>query len=336
MKEALFYEKIEDGKVRCHLCGHNCLIKDDGIGVCKVRKNQEGVLYSLVYGKLISANVDPIEKKPLFHFLPGSRSFSIATVGCNFRCNHCQNYSISQLPDREPRFDMSYTPPEKVVNLANDYDCRSIAHTYTEPTVFYEYAYDVARPSRKEDIKNLFVTNGYMTAEVLKHSQPYIHAANVDLKSFKEETYKKICGARLKPVLESISLMKELGMWVEVTTLVIPTINDSEEELDQIAEFIASVDVDVPWHVSRFHPDFKMTNLPATPVKTLQRAREIGFEKGLRYVYSGNVPGDEGENTYCYNCNQLLIGRIGFQLIDYNIKKGQCPKCDASIAGIWE
>lgn len=336
MKEALFYEKLDENKVRCHLCSHNCLIKDDSIGVCRVRKNKEGVLYSLVYGKLISANVDPIEKKPLFHFLPGSRSFSIATVGCNFRCQHCQNYTISQLPDREPQLDTPYTHPEKVVSLASQYDCRSIAHTYTEPTIFYEYAYDVARQCEKEDIKNLFVTNGYMTAEVLKHSQPHIQAANVDLKAFKEETYKKICGARLKPVLESISLMKELGMWIEVTTLVIPTINDSEEELNQIAEFVASVDVDIPWHVSRFHPHFKMRNLPATPVKTLRRAREIGFEKGLHYVYSGNVPGDEGENTYCYNCHQLLIGRVGYQLIDYNIKNGHCPNCNSPIAGVWD
>jgi len=230
---------------------------------------------------------------------------------------------------------MPYTPPEKVLSLASQYDCRSIAHTYTEPTIFYEYAYDVARPSEKEGIKNLFVTNGYMTAEVLKHSQPYIQAANVDLKAFKEETYKRICGARLKPVLENIRLMKELGMWVEVTTLVIPTINDSEEELKQIAEFIASVDGDIPWHVSRFHPDFKMHNLRPTPVETLCRAREIGFEKGLHYVYSGNVPGDEGENTYCYNCNQLLIARVGFQLMEYNIKNRHCPKCNAPIAGVW-
>ncbi len=336
MYEALFYEKLDDDKIRCSLCNHKCIIKDGNIGVCKVRKNQKGVLYTLVYGRLISANVDPIEKKPLFHFLPGSWSFSIATPGCNFHCKHCQNYSISQLPNEEPHFKLPKTAPDRVVNLARQNDCLSISHTYTEPTIFYEYAYDVAKLCEKDNIKNIFVTNGYMTAEVLKHSQPYLHAANVDLKAFKNETYKKICGAQLNPVLESIRLMKDLGMWVEVTTLVIPTINDSDEELKEIADFIVSVDENIPWHISRFHPTYNMTDLPPTPVETLHRAREIGFEKGLKYVYSGNVPGDEGENTYCPNCKTLVIGRFGFQITKNVLRDGCCPKCNTDIAGIWK
>jgi pyruvate formate lyase activating enzyme len=336
MHEALFYEKLDESKVKCSLCSHKCVIKDGAVGVCKVRKNKKGVLYSLVYGRLISANVDPIEKKPLFHFLPGSWSFSIATPGCNFRCQHCQNYSISQLPDGEPHFNLSETAPERVVTLTRQNGCLSISHTYTEPTIFYEYAYDVAKLSSKDNIKNVFVTNGYMTAEVLKHSQPYLHAANVDLKAFKSETYKKICGARLEPVLESIRLMKELGMWVEVTTLVIPTINDSDEELTKIAEFLVSVDVNIPWHISRFHPTYNMTDLPPTPVQTLHRAREIGLGKGLKFVYSGNVPGDEGENTYCPRCKTLIIGRFGFQITKNDLRNGRCPKCAADIAGIWK
>ena len=336
MKEALFYEKLKGKKVRCFLCRHNCLIEEGKRGVCGVRENKGGVLYSLVYGKILSANPDPIEKKPLFHLLPGSFSFSIATAGCNFHCLHCQNYTISQLPRETGEVGTEReVPPEKVVSMAMEYNCATIAHTYTEPTIFFEYAYDVAKLGKEKGIRSIFVTNGYIGEEALRYIAPYLAGANVDLKGFREETYKKIYGGRLSPVLDNIKLMKELGIWVEVTTLVIPTINDSEGELRDIANFIAEVGTDIPWHISRFHPDYKLTNLPPTPRATIDRAREIGKEAGLRYVYSGNIPGDKGENTYCYQCGAILIRRFGFQIIENRLKEGRCPECGAEIDGVW-
>ena len=335
MKEALLYEKLDAEKVRCYLCHHRCLIHPSKSGICKVRENREGMLYSLVYGHPISANVDPIEKKPLFHFLPGTSSFSIATVGCNFSCGHCQNYSISQ-PAAEDIGDGREIPAERIVALAKNYGCQTISYTYTEPTIFFEYAYDAAKIATPEGLRNIFVTNAYMTEEALLTIKSYLHAANTDLKSFSNQTYLKICGAKLNLVLESIKLMKEMGMWVEVTTLVIPTINDSPEELTEIADFIVSVGKDIPWHISRFYPHYKMTSLPPTPVETLHRAREIGLSRGLRYVYSGNVPGDVGEKTYCYQCGELLIDRYGYQILNNIIQDGKCPKCQAIIDGVWD
>lgn len=299
-----------------------------------MRENREGVLYSLVYGQPISANVDPIEKKPLFHFLPGTSSFSIATVGCNFTCGHCQNYSISH-PAEEEIGNGREVPAERIVALAKNYGCQTISYTYTEPTIFFEYAYDAAEMATSEGLKNIFVTNGYMTGEALQTIKPYLHATNTDLKSFSNHTYLKICGAKLSPVLESIRLMKEMGMWVEVTTLIIPTINDSPEELTEIADFLVSVKKDIPWHISRFYPHYKMTSIPPTPVETLHRAREIGLSRGLKYVYSGNVPGDEGEKTNCYQCGELLIDRYGYRILKNIIKDGRCPKCRAVIDGVW-
>ena len=335
MKEARFYEKLDDERVRCNLCNHQCLIHPSKRGICKVRMNREGVLYSLVYGHPISANVDPIEKKPLFHFMPGTSTFSIATVGCNFTCGHCQNYSISQ-PAEEDIGNGREVSAEKIVALTRNYHCQSISYTYTEPTIFFEYAYDTAEIATSEGLKNIFVTNGYMTREALLAIKPYLHAANTDLKSFNDQTYLKICGAKLNPVLENIKLMKEMGIWVEVTTLVIPTINDSPEELTKIADFIVSVGKEIPWHISRFYPHYQMTSLPHTPVATLHKAREIGLSRGLRYVYSGNVPGDKGEKTYCYQCKELLIDRYGYQILHNIIKNGKCPECGAIIDGVWD
>jgi len=334
MKEALLYEKLDDEKVRCNLCHHRCLIHPSKRGICRVRENRGGVLYSLVYGHPVSANVDPIEKKPLFHFLPGTSTFSIATVGCNFTCGHCQNCSISQ-PSEDDIGTGQEVPEERIVALAKNYGCQSISYTYTEPTIFFEYAYDSAKIATSDGLKNIFVTNGYMTREALQTINPHLHAANIDLKSFNNQSYLKICGAKLNPVLESIELMKEMGIWVEVTTLIIPTINDSSEELTEIADFIVSVGKDIPWHISRFYPHYKMTDLPPTPVETLHRAREIGLSRGLRYVYSGNVPGDEGEKTYCYQCKELLIDRYGYQILKNITKDGKCPKCGAVIDGVW-
>lgn len=335
MKEARFYEKLEDERVRCNLCNHQCLIHPSKRGICKVRVNREGVLYSLVYGHPISANVDPIEKKPLFHFMPGTSTFSIATVGCNFTCGHCQNYSISQ-PAEEDIGNGREVSAGKIVALTKNYRCQSISYTYTEPTIFFEYAYDTAEMATSEGLRNIFVTNGYMSKEALLAIKPYLHAANTDLKNFNNQTYLEICGAKLNPVLENIKLMKEMGIWVEVTTLVIPTINDSPEELTKIADFIVSVGKEIPWHISRFYPHYRMTSLPPTPVKTLHKAREIGLSRGLRYVYSGNVPGDEGEKTYCYQCKELLIDRYGYQILHNIIKNGKCPECGAIIDGVWD
>jgi len=336
MKEAMFYEKLDNNLVNCNLCSHRCRkIADSKRGICGVRENRDGILYSLVYGKAVARSVDPIEKKPLFNFLPGSRAYSIATVGCNFRCDNCQNYDISQLPKVRSTIVGEDVPPEEVILAAKLSNCESIAYTYTEPTIFFEYALDIAKMATNEGIKNVFVTNGYITPEALKEIAPYLDAANIDLKSFSDEFYRKNCGARLQPVLDSIKLYKSLGIWIELTTLIIPTLNDSEEELRKIAEFIKEVGEDIPWHITQFHPTYKLIDKPVTPVTTLRRARQIGLEAGLRYVYEGNVPGENGENTYCHKCQKLLIRRLGYQIIENKIKNSACPYCGAKIDGAY-
>jgi pyruvate formate lyase activating enzyme len=335
MKEAMLYSPLEEGKVKCHLCSHRCVISPSQRGVCGVRENREGKLFSLVYGRVISMNVDPIEKKPLFHFLPGSTSFSIATPGCNFRCLQCQNHEISQMPVDEKIINGSVVPPSKIVSLAKENRCRSISYTYTEPTIYFEYAYETAALASQEGIKNIFVTNGYMTEEALKTIQPYLDGANVDLKSYQEKFYKEVCGARLKPVLESLKLMKALGIWVEITTLIIPTLNDSERELEEIAQFILSLGAEVPWHLSAFYPTYKLINLPRTPAATLHRAREIGLKTGLRYVYCGNIPGQGGEDTFCPHCGRNVIERMGFRVVKNDVAGGECRHCHAKIDGVW-
>ena len=334
MKEAMFFEKLDDKRVKCNLCRHHCVIEDGKKGICRVRENHGGVLYSLVYRKLISENIDPIEKKPLYHFYPGTTSFSVATVGCNFRCLNCQNYEISQLPKGIGQIVGRDVAPEKIVEDALSHSCKSIAYTYTEPTIFFEYAYEIAKIATQKSLKNVFVTNGYTTREALTTIKPFLHAANVDLKSFSDETYKKLCGARLENVLDCIRSYKEMGIWIEITTLVIPEINDSESELRQIAEFIKSVGPEIPWHVSRFYPRYRLIEKPPTPVDTLRIAREIGLEVGLRYVYEGNVPGEGGENTYCYKCKKVLIKRYGYQIIENNIVNLRCPGCNTTFDGI--
>lgn len=336
MKEAMMYEKLVSGDVKCHLCCHNCLIRNDKRGLCAVRENQDGILYSVVYGKVISMNVDPIEKKPLFHVLPNTTSLSIATVGCNFRCKHCQNYEISQYPHEEkftiPGRDMT---PEDIVNAAVEHGCKSISYTYTEPTIFFEFAYDCAQLARTKGIRNVFVSNGYTGPEAARLIAPFLDANNIDLKG-SDTFYRNICGARLQPVQETIRLMKELGVWVEVTTLIIPELNDSEKDLTNIAEFIASVDPAIPWHVSQFHPTYKLMDKPRTPVATLRKAREIGFKGGLKYVYEGNVPGEGGENTYCPSCRKLLIKRFGYSILENHLRGKSCNACNTPIEGIWQ
>jgi len=334
MKEAMFYTLEGDSHVRCGLCRFRCLISDGARGNCGVRENRGGTLYSLVYGKLCAEHVDPIEKKPLFHVMPGSKSYSIATEGCNFHCRHCQNYSISQVERSAPIRGREQTP-QGVVQLAMDNNCDSISYTYTEPTIFYEFAYDTARLAREAGLKNIFVTNGYISREALATIAPFLDAANIDLKGFSEEFYRDTVHARLSEVLDSIIEYHKQGIWLELTTLIIPGLNDSDSELQGLAEFIATnLGVDTPWHVTQFYPTHKLTDRPRTPVETLRRAREIGIAAGLHYVYEGNVPGEGGENTYCPSCSALLIKRYGYAIETNRISSGTCPDCNAAITGI--
>jgi pyruvate formate lyase activating enzyme len=336
MKEAMLYEKLDGKRVKCNLCAHRCLISPGKRGICAVRENREGTLYSLVYGKVISLNIDPIEKKPLFHFLPGSRSLSLATVGCNFRCEHCQNYTISQFPRERPDVAIpgEEMTPEEVVQAALRQGCESISYTYTEPTIFMEFAYDCARLARGRGVRNVFVSNGFMTPESARLIAPHLDGNNIDLKGG-GDFYKKICHGRVEPVRETIRLMKEHGVWVEVTTLIIPGLNDSEEVLREIIDFIASVDPSIPWHVTQFYPTYKLLDRPRTPVSTLRRAREMGMRSGLKYVYEGNVPGEGGENTYCPRCGEALVKRFGVSLVENRMKGGSCPSCGLPLEGVW-
>jgi pyruvate formate lyase activating enzyme len=333
-KEALLYEKLSDNKVRCHLCAHRCLIFNDRKGICQVRENRGGTLYTLVYGRTISQNVDPVEKKPLFHFYPGSATYSIATPGCNARCRWCQNWEIAQMPRDRHLILGREASSEQIVANAQRTGCRSLAYTYTEPTIFFEYAYDTARLAHAVGLANIFVTNGYMTPEMLDTFQPYLDAANVDLKAFRDETYRRYVGVRLQPVLDSLKRMKELGIWLEVTTLVIPGINDDPAELRDTAQFVCSeLGPETPWHLSRFFPAYKMTDVPPTPTATLQRAQEIGLEAGLHYVYLGNVP--TKEDTLCHYCGQLLIRRAGYKILENHVQSnGHCPACGRPMEGI--
>jgi pyruvate formate lyase activating enzyme len=333
-KEAMFWERMEGNRGRCHLCAHECRIAESNFGVCGVRQNVQGLLHTMVYGQLIAANIDPIEKKPLYHFLPGSTSYSIATIGCNFKCGFCQNWQISQASIKEgDAVPGQQATPEQIVETAKKSGCRSISYTYTEPTIYFEYAYDTARLAKQAGLYNVFVTNGYMTRLALETIKPYLDAANVDLKSFRDESYKNMCKARLQPVLETIAAMKELGIWLEVTTLVIPGENDSDEELGQIAAFLARIDGDIPWHVSQFHPDYQFDDHGVTPVETLKRAKDIGRRAGLQYVYLGNVR--EGTDTNCPRCRELIVERRYMGLNKLNLNHGRCPTCGATISGVW-
>jgi pyruvate formate lyase activating enzyme len=335
MKEALLYEKIEGLSVHCFLCNHHCRIKESESGFCGVRHNTDGQLFTGAYGELVAANIDPVEKKPLYHFLPGSRTFSIATAGCNFHCGFCQNWEISQALNRKNAglSKMKILPGEIVDNAIKQH-CRSISYTYTEPTIFYEYALDTAMHAKEDNLYNIMVTNGYMTLEALRMIAPYIDACNVDLKSYNDNFYFKTCHGHLKPVLNSIHEMKNLGIWVEITTLIIPDQNDSEKELIDIASFIVDLDSNIPWHVSRFHPDYHFMNSKATPLNTLDIAYYIGKKAGLKYIYKGNVLGNVTE-TICPKCGESLIRRNGF-FVDMNrVQDSSCPSCGQVVAGVF-
>lgn len=333
--EALLYDQLTEKKVKCSLCAHRCSIKEGRRGICRVRENKDGKLYTLVQNRPCSFAIDPIEKKPLFHFIPGSKTFSLCTVGCNFKCLHCQNAGISQYPSlNKDTIVGNDTTPADVIHAAEGGGCRTISYTYTEPTVYMEFALECAVEAHRKGFKNVFVSNGYMTPESAEMIAPYLDGNNIDLKG-DNEFYKKVCGARVEPVLETIKLMKERGVWVEITTLIIPGYNDSERVLNGIIDFILSVDNSIPWHVTRFHPTHKLIKAESTPLETLQLARNTGMKKGLKFVYEGNTRAGSGESTYCYECNSLLIERAGFSIYNNRLKDGKCPECKAFIEGVW-
>jgi pyruvate formate lyase activating enzyme len=332
MKAVLFERKGEN--IRCLACNHYCLISEGRRGICGVRENQKGSLKLLVYGKAVASHVDPIEKKPLYHFLPGTKAFSVGTVGCNFSCDFCQNYGISQSP-KGGEVEGEELPPERIVEICLGGDIPTIAYTYNEPAIFFEYAYDTAKLAKEKGIKNVFVSNGFESKEAMEMIKPYLDGINIDLKSFSPDFYRKVCKARIEPVLENIRKVHQEGVWLEVTTLVITGRNDSDKELREIAEFIASVNKSIPWHVSRFHPDYKMLDTAATSHETLAKAYEIGKEAGLKYVYVGNIPDSRREATHCPKCEKMLITREGF-LIDKNkLRNGKCD-CGEEIEGVWK
>ncbi len=337
MKEAQFYKKLAEKRVQCQACNHYCQIMPGNRGICAVRENRDGKLYSLVYGKIVAKNVDPIEKKPLFHFLPGTKSLSIATVGCNFRCLYCQNADIAQMPKESVLFREGNVPginltPEDIVREAVLARTPSISYTYSEPTIFIEFALETMKLAHKKNLKNIWVTNGYTSKEVLKEVAPYLDAANVDLKGFTEEFYNKICGAKLKPVLKTIKAMKKAGVWVEITTLVVPEQNDTKEQFEGIANFIAKeVGKDVPWHISKFFPTYKLKDLPPTPPSSLVEAREAGKKAGLKYIYLGNVSLPEYEITFCPKCGAKMVERAGYEIIRHD-KDGKCAKCGQDLS----
>ena len=335
-KDAMLYETLQDRAVHCYLCNHHCRVKDGEAGFCDVRVNRAGKLKTLAYGKVVAANSDPIEKKPLYHFLPGSMSFSIATMGCNFHCGFCQNWQISQIEKKGiPELPGQTMSPEKIVEAAQKSGCSSIAYTYTEPTIFFEYAYDTAKLAKNTGIANVFVTNGFMNRQALDTISPYLDACNVDLKSFDREFYKSACQGRLQPVLDSITGMKALDIWVEVSTLVIPGRNDSDGELQHIARFIAGVSPEIPWHISRCHPGYHYGDTIPTPHETLRKAYRFGKEAGLQFVYVGNMPGEE-KDTFCPSCSHPLIKRRGHFASKSSISNSRCPECDSTVPGIFQ
>ncbi|MBF0274517.1 MAG: AmmeMemoRadiSam system radical SAM enzyme [Nitrospinae bacterium] len=333
MKESPYYKQHSDGKVECTLCEFRCILKNNQKGICSVRQNIDGKLFSLNYGKVVALSPDPVEKKPLFHFQPGSFSFSIACQGCNFSCQNCQNWQTSQQfnesTDEIKDFNL-------ILQLAEKYRCSSLSYTYSEPTIYAETALETAKIGAKAGLKNIFVTNGYESSELLNEMEGLIHGANIDLKSFSKKFYKKVCGGvDVNKVLKNIELFIEKNIWVEITTLVIPGKNDSTEELRDIASFIAGLGKHIPWHVSAFHPTYKMLDSNNTPLKTLINAREIGLKEGLKYVYQGNIPGGGGENTFCSHCNELLIERLHFQIISNRLIENKCPHCKTSLEGVF-
>jgi pyruvate formate lyase activating enzyme len=326
MKEAMFWRKLPEGKVECQLCPHGCVISNGKVGICGVRENHKGKLISLIYGLATSVTPDPIEKKPLYHFHPGTYALSFGTVGCNLKCLHCQNYSISQADFETLR--LKRLRLDDVVNNARRLKCQGIAWTYNEPTIWYEFTYDVSKIAKKMGLYTCYVTNGFIESEPLRKMSPYLDAMNIDVKSFSNDFYKSTCKAKLDPVLRTCELAKELGIFIELTYLVIPGRNDAEEEISKFCKWVVdSLGDETPVHFSRFHPDYKMKDSIATPMSSLKKAYEIANEVGIKYIYLGNVPHGDYENTYCPSCGELLIERLGFSTRAHHISGGKCPKC---------
>ncbi|MBM3248305.1 MAG: AmmeMemoRadiSam system radical SAM enzyme [Candidatus Omnitrophica bacterium] len=335
LKEAMYYEKLKDKVVNCHLCPRRCVIQDKKRGFCGVRENRSGVLYTLVYAKPCAVHIDPIEKKPLFHVLPGSSAYSIATAGCNLRCKFCQNWQISQaLPEDVKSYNLS---PQEVVDKAKKAGAKTVAYTYTEPTIFYEYMLDTAKIAKKEGILNVMHSAGHINETPLKELCKYLDAANIDLKGFSQDFYGSMSMGDLGSVLQTLKILKEEGVWIEITNLVLPGLNDDPELLKDMCVWIKdNLGADTPIHFSRFFPMYKLTNISPTPVETLEKAHEIAKDAGLKYVYIGNMPGSSAESTFCPVCRKLIIGRVGYAITENNIENGKCKFCNAEIPGIWK
>ena len=332
--EARYYEKLPYKKIKCKLCPRQCVIDDRERGYCGVRENRGGTYYTLVHSRVVAAHVDPVEKKPLFHFLPGTLAFSIATAGCNVNCKMCQNWDISQVRPEQVR--STYAPPEKVAALAKQNQCASIAYTYSEPVIFYEYMMDTAAAGHEQGVKSVVITGGYIEQAPLKQLSAAVDAIKVDLKAFSEKFYREVVNGGLKPVLDTLVTLQKLGRWSEIVYLVRPTLNDGEAELKALARWVKSdLGVDVPLHFSRFHPEYLLKNLPPTPLETLERAKAIADAEGLHYVYLGNVPGHPAESTYCPKCRRVVVERVGYTVNGVRIRKGKCQYCQQPIAGVW-
>jgi len=347
VKKAKLFKKLENKKVECICCQRRCVIENGRSGLCGVRKNIDGNLNLMVYGKVIAAHIDPIEKKPLYHFLPGSKIFSIGTVGCNFRCSFCQNWDISQVTANAKNLEKicnegQELSPKEIVQYCLENEIPSIAYTYNEPTIFSEYAHDIGVLARKNGIKNVYVSNGYESEECLKYMRDFCDAINIDIKSFSQKFYAKECGGvLLDGIKNTIKSAHKMGFWIECTTLIIPEMNDSDEELSKIAKFIFSVSADIPWHVTAFHPDYKLTDAISTPASTLEKAYQIGKKSGLHYVYAGNISGMNHSDTICKKCGKILVKRGYMNCFDNEIVvlkngSGKCPECGEKIAGIWK
>jgi len=332
---ALHQEKLPDNVVRCHLCPYNCMIHEGNYGICQTRVNHQGELYSLAYGNPCSISVDPIEKKPLFHFFPGTKIYSLATTGCNFRCLNCQNWHISQSsPSAMDHYDLA---PEEVVQQALHQSTNSIAFTYTEPTVFYEYVYDTAKIAHEKGVKTVLISNGFINEKPLLDLCPYLDAANIDLKCFDDAVYRQLTGGRLQPVLDTLKTLKENGVWLEITNLLVPGYSDSPKMIQSMCDWlIENGFADTPLHFSRFFPTYKLSQLPPTDEAVLIQTKEIAEKSGMKYVYIGNIPGLHGENTYCPDCKQMLIKRIGYVVKKNLIHNGRCTFCGEPVAGVWE
>ncbi|MFQ6082062.1 MAG: AmmeMemoRadiSam system radical SAM enzyme [Candidatus Aminicenantia bacterium] len=332
--EAKYYKKLPDKESKCELCPRECVVGDKERGYCGVRENMDGKYYTLVYGKVCSLNVDPIEKKPFFHFLPGTGAFSIATTSCNVNCKFCQNWEISQIrPEQAKNYDL---PPKEVVEFAKKYNCPTIAYTYTEPVIFYEYMYDTAKQGHRQGVRSVVVTGSHINPKPMEDLTKVVEAIKIDLKAFSEEFYKNYVRGELKPVLEAAKIVYKSKKWMEIVYLVIPTLNDSPAEIRKMSQWvIKNIGPDIPIHFSRFWPMYLMKNLPQTPISTLEKARNIALKEGINYVYIGNVPGHKGESTYCPKCKKTVIKRFGYKILENNLKKGKCSNCGHPIPGVW-